>query len=50
MEIGGLMAFAFKIFLGNPDILLTLSIWTFLVSLVASVINLSSDAAASKDS
>lgn len=48
MEIGGLMAFAFKMFLGNPDVILTLSVWTFLVSLVATIIHLSSDAAAIK--
>lgn len=49
MEIGGLMAFAFKVFLGNPDILLTLSVWTFLVGLVAVVMRLSNDAAADND-
>lgn len=43
MEIGGLMAYAFKIFLGNPDIVLTLTVWTILVSLVTTVLKLSDD-------
>lgn len=43
MEIGGLMAYAFKMFLGNPDIILTLTIWTILVNMVTTIIKLSSD-------
>lgn len=43
MEIGGLMAYAFKVFLGNPDVVLTLTIWTILVSLMTTILSLSSD-------
>lgn len=33
MEIGGLMAYAFKVFLGNPDIMVSLITWTVLITL-----------------
>lgn len=38
MEIGGLMAFAFKIFLGNPDIMTALITWVVIITLVLTVI------------
>lgn len=44
MEIGGLMAYAFKVFLGNPDILLSLTVWTLLTTLVVNIMRISSDA------
>jgi len=37
MEIGGLMAYAFKVFLGNPDIMVSLITWTVLVTLFLTV-------------
>jgi len=38
MEIGGLMAYAFKVFLGNPDIMVSLITWTVLVTLFLTVL------------
>jgi hypothetical protein len=38
MEIGGLMAYAFKVFLGNPDIMVSLITWTVLVTLFITVL------------
>jgi|GEM_PF-1569043 len=38
MEIGGLMAYAFKVFLGNPDIMVSLITWTVLVTLFFTVL------------
>jgi hypothetical protein len=38
MEIGGLMAYAFKVFLGNPDIMATLITWAILLTLALTVI------------
>lgn len=43
MEIGGLMAYAFKIFLGNPDIILTLVSWAVFVGLTFIVIRMHHD-------
>lgn len=40
MEIGGLMAFAFKVFLGNPDIMAALITWAILTTLVLTVIEI----------
>jgi len=37
MEIGGIMAFVFKVFLGNPTIMVTLITWTILVTLFLSI-------------
>jgi hypothetical protein len=34
MEIGGLVAFAYKIFLGNPDVMSALLGWAAVVTLV----------------
>jgi hypothetical protein len=34
MEIGGLVAFLFKIFLGNPDVMTILLGWAVTVTLV----------------
>lgn len=38
MEIGGLMAYAFKVFLGNPDIMASLITWTVLITLFLTVL------------
>lgn len=38
MEIGGLMAFAFKAFLGNPDIMASLITWTVLTTLFFTIL------------
>jgi len=38
MEIGGLMAYAFKVFLGNPDIMVSLITWTVLVTLFLTIL------------
>lgn len=38
MEIGGLMAYAFKVFLGNPDIMVSLITWTVLITLFLTVL------------
>ena len=38
MEIGGLMAYAFKILLGNPDIMAALITWAILTTLALTVI------------
>lgn len=38
MEIGGLMAYAFKVFLGNPDIMVSLITWTVLVTLFFTIL------------
>ncbi|MBU8733702.1 MULTISPECIES: hypothetical protein [Cytobacillus] len=38
MEIGGLMAYAFKVFLGNPDIMAALITWGIIVTLALTVI------------
>ncbi|MGG0718382.1 hypothetical protein ABE096_12430 [Robertmurraya massiliosenegalensis] len=38
MEIGGLMAYAFSYFLGNPDIMTALITWAILVTLSLTVI------------
>jgi hypothetical protein len=34
MEIGGLMVYVFKAFLGNPDVMTILLAWAVLVTLV----------------
>lgn len=41
MKIGGLMAYAFKILLGNPDILMGLATWAVISTLVLTVIEIS---------
>ena len=41
MEVGGLMAEGFKIFLGNPDIIVVLIGWSVFVSLLLTVVGLS---------
>ena len=38
MEIGGLMAYAFKVFLGNPDIMASLITWAVLITLGLTII------------
>lgn len=38
MEIGGLMAYAFKVLLGNPDIMAALITWAVITTLVLTVI------------
>lgn len=43
MEIGGLMAYAFKVLLGNPDVLLVLSTWTILSTIVLVIFRLQKD-------
>lgn len=43
MEIGGLMAFAFKVLLGNPDIMAALFTWAVLITLVLTVIEVNKD-------
>ena len=40
MEIGGLMAYAFKVFLGNPDIMAALITWAILSALALTVIEI----------
>jgi len=40
MEIGGLMAYAFKVFLGNPDIMVSLITWTVLTTLFFTVLEI----------
>ncbi|MBM7543249.1 hypothetical protein [Amphibacillus cookii] len=40
MEIGGLMAEAFKIFLGNPDIMTVLLGWGVFVALILTVLQI----------
>jgi hypothetical protein len=40
MEIGGLMVYAFKTFLGNPDIMAALLTWAILSTLALTVIEL----------
>jgi hypothetical protein len=40
MAIGGLMAYAFKVFLGNPDVMASLITWAVLVTLALSVIEI----------
>lgn len=43
MEIGGLMAYAFKILLGNPDVMLTLIVWALFTGLVLTAIRVYHD-------
>jgi len=43
MEIGGLMAYAFKVFLGNPDIMASLITWTVLITLFFSILEFNKD-------
>lgn len=38
MAIGGLMAYAFQVFLGNPDIMATLITWAIILTLALTVI------------
>jgi hypothetical protein len=38
MEIGGLMTYAFKVFLGNPDVMAALITWAILITLALTVI------------
>lgn len=38
MEVGSLMAYAFKMFLGNPDIMAALITWAVLTTLALTVI------------
>jgi hypothetical protein len=38
MAIGGLMAYAFKVFLGNPDVMASLITWGVIVTLALTVI------------
>jgi hypothetical protein len=38
MEIGGLMAYAFAVFLGNPDIMIVLITWSVIVTIALIVI------------
>ena len=38
MEVGGLMAYVFKIFLGNPTIMTVLITWAVFISLLLTVI------------
>lgn len=40
MEIGGLMAEAFAIYLGNPDVMLVIFGWGFLVTILLTVLEL----------
>lgn len=40
MEIGGLMAYAFGIFLGNPDIMGALLTWAIIVTLTLTTIEI----------
>lgn len=37
MEIGGLMAHVFRIFLGNPDIMSVILTWTVFLTLILTV-------------
>ncbi|MDQ0412899.1 hypothetical protein [Mesobacillus stamsii] len=43
MEIGGLMVYAFKVFLGNPDIMAALITWAILTTLALTVIEIFKD-------
>lgn len=43
MEIGGLMAHAFGLFLGNPDIMAALLTWTVLTTLVLTIMQIYKD-------
>lgn len=43
MDIGGLMAFGFKVFLGNPSIMASLVTWAVLVTLSLTVIEIMKD-------
>lgn len=40
MEIGGLMAYAFGLFLGNPDIMSSLLTWAVLITLALTTIEI----------
>ena len=40
MEIGGLMAHAFKIFLGNPDVMAALITWAIISTLALTIIEI----------
>lgn len=40
MDVGGLMAQAFKIFLGNPDIMVTQITWIVFSTLILSVLEI----------
>jgi hypothetical protein len=40
MEIGGLMAYAFKVFLGNPDVMAALITWAILITLALTVLEI----------
>jgi hypothetical protein len=40
MAIGGLMAYAFKVFLGNPDIMAALITWAVLIALGLTIIEI----------
>jgi hypothetical protein len=37
MEIGGLMAHAFKVFLGNPDVMAALITWAIFTTLTLTI-------------
>lgn len=43
MEIGGLMVYAFKVFLGNPDIMAAIITWAILSTLALTVIEIFKD-------
>ena len=43
MEIGGLMAYTFKVFLGNPDIMMTLIVWAMFTGIILTVIRVYQD-------
>lgn len=40
MAIGGLMAYAFAVFLGNPDIMAALITWAVLITLALTAIEI----------
>jgi len=43
MEINGLMLEAFKIFIGNPTIMIILITWTVFLTIFSTVIEISKD-------
>jgi hypothetical protein len=43
MEVGGLVAYAFKVFLGNPDVMATLLTWAVVVTIVLVVFRVYED-------
>lgn len=43
MEIGGLMAHTFRIFLGNPDVMFTMITWIIFATLMLSILEINKE-------